>query len=71
MDAPKCKLCGKRHYTYEPHVFSGMDVVSSSANEFVPMVVHKVVHTKHGKYADKEKRKAYRREYMRKKRATA
>jgi len=31
-----------------------------------------VVHTsKHGKYADAEKRKAYRREWMRKKRANA
>lgn len=37
------------------------------------LVVHEspqlVVHTKHGKYADLEARRAYRREWMRKKRA--
>ena len=36
------------------------------------LVVHEpeaVVHTKHGKYADLEKRKSYRKEWMRKRRA--
>ena len=33
------------------------------------VVVHEVVHSRHGKYADLEKRKAYRREWARRKRA--
>ncbi len=32
-------------------------------------VVHGVVHSRHGKYADLEKRKVYRREWMRNRRA--
>jgi hypothetical protein len=35
-----------------------------------PVVVHKVVHSRHGRYADPQARKAYRRDWMRAKRAT-
>ncbi len=28
MEAPKCRLCGERHYAHEPHAFSGAQGVT-------------------------------------------
>ena len=63
MEAPLCRLCGKRHYTYESHAFDWLD------SAVPPVVANVVANSKHGKYADKEKRKTYQRDLMRKRRA--
>ena len=95
MEAPRCRLCGKRHWgicegaghAWVTHPIStevpvnsvtttgGAETVWYVANKVVhatPKVVHKpvmVVHkSKHGVYADLEKRRAYRREWKRKRR---
>lgn len=76
MDKPVCRVCGAKHYAAEPHVFAKEVVVHSKS-----LVVHKpamVVHTsqdgspqttRHGKYVNMDKRRAYKREWMRAKRA--
>ena len=77
MKAPKCRLCGKLHWgVCEGAKGSVINELREKIVHTTPLVVHKeevvvheVVHTKHGKYADLEKRKAYRREWMRRKRA--
>ena len=77
MKAPKCRVCGAEHWGPD-HVFKGDAAkVSELLTQVVhaPKVVHTVVHTeakgssRHGKYADAEARKEYRREWMKKKRA--
>ena len=93
MEAPKCRLCGSRHWGVCPTekasvikdlqemivhppisvVHKGEKIVHRPET-VVHAVVHsdkEVVHTKHGVYADLEKRKAYRREWMRKRRKSA
>ena len=70
MDAPFCKPCNKRHNgPCNTFFVANAPKVVVHKEELVVHVPEKVVHSKHGKYADLEKRKAYRREYMRKKRA--
>ena len=69
MDAPKCRLCGERHwgtcnsFLMDPVVVSVDELV---ANVAVNTVVNK--ESRHGRYADKEKRRGYMKEYMRKRR---
>lgn len=78
-----CRVCNERHGSREPHVFKDVVVHAPKVVVHKPvLVVHneeKVVHagssqkdgsSRHGVYADAEKRKAYRREWMKKRRAT-
>lgn len=70
MKAPKCRLCGHEHWNSEAHHFG--DVVVHKPEKVVhakPVVVHK--ESKHGRYADAEKRRQYRRGWMKRKRAEA
>ena len=93
MEAPKCRLCGNRHWGVcpiekasvikelrekivhvAPKVVHKEEKIVHSPETVVHAVVHsdkEVVHTKHGKYADLDKRKSYRREWMRKRRLIA
>jgi len=68
MDAPFCKPCNKRHNGPCNTFFMANKVKPELVVHAEDTVVHKVVHSKHGKYADLEKRRAYRREWMRKRR---
>ena len=73
MDAPKCRLCGKRHWSTQQCV--GMEKATASipdkvvANE-VEIVANRqeTVANKKSRYKDLEKRRIYMKEYMRKKR---
>ena len=82
MKAPKCRLCEKNHWGLCERLAEKVSVVKGLREKVAnikPVVVHKeelvvhgpemVVHTKHGKYADLEKRKSYRKEWMRRRRA--
>jgi len=79
-----CKLCHHNHWLNEPHIWDktpeevkGMVVDRPEltvainikvANKPI-LVVDKPTESRHGKYADLEKRKKYQREYKRKLRA--
>ena len=79
MEFPFCKSCNRRHggpcnvfyIANEPMV--NTDNMANKVVRATPKVVHKpvmVVHkSKHGVYADLEKRRAYRREWTRKRRS--
>ena len=84
MDKPLCRLCNTKHWSNEDHVLPDLPVkpvnkpvktVVTPVNKVVHGVVHMdnvVVHkSKHGQYADKEKRREYRRNWMKGKRANA
>ncbi len=62
MDKPKCKVCGKSHWSHEDHVWS---------KEVVPRLPEKFEGIEITDVDDKPKfdRVAYQREYMRKRRA--
>ena len=84
MEAPRCDLCGGRHWSGQPHKFSEGDEVKvkparprggvSGEAEAIPVepVVEEAVGkpSKFGehRYKDREARKAYRREWKRRKR---
>ena len=79
MEAPKCDLCGSRHWSGQPHKFGSDDQVkvkpgnrSSGAAEPVPvepvMVEDKPSKFGEQRYKDREARKAYQREWKRRKR---
>jgi hypothetical protein len=67
MPPTHCMTCGKN--------LALVGKVHNCGSSQPVEVVHKVVHankaSRHGKYADMEKRRAYRRAWMRKKRAGA
>lgn len=80
MEAQLCKLCGKRHHRYDPHIwpeittFRGVSIVTS--DEVLPAVAADVtepIHVFETGYAPKPPakfdRNAYQREYMRRRRA--
>ena len=68
MQPPKCRYCGHAHWLRDPHIFPetvvqtehGYSVVANSAPK---MVANRS--TKHGQYADKDRRRQYMRDYMR------
>ena len=64
MDKPTCKVCGKKHWSHEDHVWPA---------EVPPKKIEKVYpqSTDNGVVIHKKKfdRVAYQREYMRKRRA--
>ena len=77
MDAPKCRLCGSRHWQSEPHVFKAevKEVVNrmvrkpeTMTNKIEPMT-NSMTNTKSVsqkyKYRDADKWRAYMKEYMR------
>ena len=74
---PQCKLCGCNHWNHEPHIWDDKpDVVKKLVVDIPELVVataikvvDKPTGSRHGKYADLEKRKKYQREYKRKLRA--
>ena len=75
--AAVCRVCGHRHWMRDPHIWGDepkkkvLDVLRDEIKRVAPVVVHaeKVVHaSKHGRYADTEKRREYRREWMKRKR---
>lgn len=62
-----CSRCGKDYWANQAWLHETCKVVHSA------VVVHKeerIGSSRHGKYADAEKRKTYRREWMRKRRAS-
>lgn len=78
MESPMCKMCGKRHWSTEACLANGvantgkpvtrkealaisMQTLKQAESERKPKVTYK--------YRDPEKRKAYQRELMRKRRA--
>lgn len=73
MDAPICRLCGKAHWSHEDHIF---DAVSKPPKVVVnkPVLVvnsNPVVANKsrtQGRHKDKDSRRTYMRDYMRRKR---
>lgn len=85
MKAPKCKICGKEHYgpcnvfTYVQYgedrefdseaemIAAVTGVQPSMANKPIENVANNVANTY--KYRDPEKRRAYQRELMRKRRS--
>jgi hypothetical protein len=68
MKAPKCRLCKHEHWNNEPHVFATNDV-ANTVNTMANTVVNSVANKSTYKYRDAEKRRAYQRDLMRKKRA--
>ena len=71
MKAIKCRLCGKNHWGLCDFSVMGAEGVIPAVVHVPELVVHKedvVVHSKHGEYADLDKRKTYRREWMRERR---
>lgn len=78
MKAPECRICGAVHWGREPHKW----VANTPTLATKPVVANKemVANTKevvansespksrHGVYADKERRKAYMRDLMKKRR---
>lgn len=78
LDMPICKICQKAHWSYEPHIrlpawlIKPVSAKTKPHNRVVTDLIDKVdtpALVKYGKYADKEKRKAYRRKWMANKRA--
>ncbi len=78
MEKPVCRVCKGRHWGNEAHVWkeSGLaGFVRSSPEERekaaagLPKKATERQVTKHGVYADKEKRKAYMRELMKRRRS--
>ena len=70
MEAPKCELCGGRHWSGQPHRFpakvvDGNLIVGEEASS-EPSVVGEA--DKAAKYKDMVARRKYRREWMRRKR---
>ena len=73
MKPPKCRYCGHAHWLRDPHIFTetvaqtthGYSVVANSTPDKVANIS-----TRHGQYADKDKRRQYMREYMRADRAS-
>lgn len=69
----KCNICGAnlalvgRIHNCRPQAKATPTPLVANA---APVVVNKVANSRHGQYADKEKRRAYMREYMRKKRTS-
>jgi len=84
MDAPKCRLCGKRHWGIcaaiksDPAIMvnSVVNIPENMVNGMVNGMVNEpdMVNNSEGKpsykYRDAEKRRVYLKEYMRKKRAS-
>ena len=68
-----CKACGLEHRGWVSCAKAKADEAQQVANAdppaFTEMVLVVNTESKHGKYADKEKRLAYMRELMRKRRA--
>jgi hypothetical protein len=72
MEAPNCRTCGNRHYGPCNVFYNAEEPKKEKAVDMQPdKTVVRATGSKHGVYADKEKRKAYRREYMKKRRAKA
>jgi len=74
MKAPKCRLCGKEHWSNEPHVFGGSEEKADSGADKSQgsergQVVHKGEYPKTPNRRSREAYNAYQREYMRKRRA--
>jgi hypothetical protein len=84
MKAPLCRVCGVAHWGREPHRFTERverlvhDAVNDRVDREVantPPLATKAVNavanteSRHGVYADKAKRLAYMREYMKKRRS--
>ena len=69
MEAPKCRLCEKRHWGTCNNV-SFITPITVLVEDDSPPVVANRVANRHGKYADKEKRRIYQRDLMRKRRAS-
>ena len=72
MDAPKCKLCGIRHWASEPHYaeVSEIEIIQNQQPEqFMDLV--RAANLRAGVEPPKFDRVAYQREYMRKRRAKA
>ena len=78
MKAPKCRLCEKSHWGLCERVAIKVSIVKDLREKVAnikPVVANKeelvanvVANSRHGKYADLEKRRAYQREYMRRRR---
>ena len=78
MDAPKCRLCGKRHWGVcsaikaDPAIMANKQPVVANEPD---IVANSMANTESDmantyKYRDAEKRRIYMREYMRKKRGS-
>lgn len=67
MDAPVCRLCGAKHWSQEPHQFKGAFTAYGPVDKAVDVVVNKGDRGK-DRHADKVGRRAYMREYMRRRR---
>lgn len=78
MDAPLCKACGKHHWSRQPckatraKVPKTDDGFQAAAEAMVRPVLEKLVKlldTTTYEYRDVEKRRAYKRDYMKRRRA--
>lgn len=71
MEAPTCRLCKGKHWGNEPHAWPKEKVVHAGSPRAADIGSSQIkADSRHGKYADLDKRKKYRREWMRNKRAT-
>lgn len=78
MKPPFCKICQNNHSLRDPHIWTEeagtikkrIDYAKSVANKTkaVANSIGSVANKKYGRYKDIEKRKAYMREYMKRKR---
>ena len=67
-----CAVCGKDYWRTQQWMHDKHVVHKPPLVVHKPVVVHQAINagsSRHGKYADPEKRKAYRKEWMRKSRA--
>jgi len=74
MQPAKCRYCGHAHWLRDPHIFAETVVqtkrdYSVVANNTPDKVANRS--SRHGQYADQDKRRLYMREYMRLKRVSA
>jgi len=68
MDKPNCKICGKKHWSHEDHVWPKDDQKVEWEKSEIPIPPGGVIQ-KHPNPEKKFDRVAYQREYMRKRRA--
>ena len=68
----RCDRCGESYWPQQQWIHDKCELPSELPTVEIgsSLATNKVVHSRHGKYADSEKRKSYRREWMRRRRAS-
>lgn len=73
MDAPKCRVCGEKHWASGPHQFKGSRPVESDVVKSAVVGSVNELETLRARVAELEAqlagKRAYMREYMRKRRS--